>query len=189
MGDTAVAGHVPQYRVTGSGQLVHDPGSSQIPTNANPSAELGPRQRPRHEVVLGVGPSGTGKCHICAAPGLAACGQGRRVPFVTVVDLVTELSEAQAEHGLSRLRQQLDRLDLLILDLPTPQLCRQGARTNREWVSSRLLLVIGPARVSAQLQGLQEGKDGGRRPVAARFDGSWCSQGQRALLDGEVRWR
>jgi DNA replication protein DnaC len=30
--------------------------------------------------------------------------------------LVTELSEAQAEHRLSRLEQQLDRLDLLILD-------------------------------------------------------------------------
>src|SRR5262249_26591131 len=112
-------------------------------------AELGPRQRPRHEVVLGVGPSGTGQCHICAAPGLTACGQGRRVRFVTVVDLVTELSEAQAEHGLSRLGQQLDRLDLLILDLPTPQLCRQGARRNRERISSRLLLVIGPSRMSA----------------------------------------
>ncbi|HKF19468.1 MAG TPA: ATP-binding protein [Candidatus Dormibacteraeota bacterium] len=91
-----------------------------------------------------MGPSGTGKCHICAALGLTACGQGRRVRFVTVVDLVTELSEAQAEHGLSRLGAQLYRLDLLVLDLPTPQLCRQGARTNRERISSRLLLVIGP---------------------------------------------
>jgi DNA replication protein DnaC len=70
----------------------------------------------RREVVLAVGPPGTGKTHVCTALGLAACRQGRRVRFVTVADLVTELSEAQAEHRLSRLEQQLDRLDLLVLD-------------------------------------------------------------------------
>ena len=70
----------------------------------------------RREVVLAVGPPGTGKSHICTALGLAACRQGRRARFVTVADLVTELSEAQAEHRLSRLEQQLDRLDLLVLD-------------------------------------------------------------------------
>jgi DNA replication protein DnaC len=68
------------------------------------------------EVVLAVGPPGTGKTHVCTALGLAACRQGRRVRFVTVADLVTELSEAQAKHRLSRLEQQLERRDLLILD-------------------------------------------------------------------------
>lgn len=68
------------------------------------------------EVVLAVGPPGTGKTHIVSGIGLAACRLGRRVRFVTVQDLVTELSEAQAEHRLSRLEQQLDRLDLLICD-------------------------------------------------------------------------
>src|SRR5262249_26471623 len=42
VGDTAVAGHVPQHLVTESGQLVHDRGSSQIPTNANASGRAGP---------------------------------------------------------------------------------------------------------------------------------------------------
>ena len=41
---------------------------------------------------------------------------GRRVRFVTVAGLVTELAEAQAEHRLSRLEASLDRLDLLICD-------------------------------------------------------------------------
>ena len=70
----------------------------------------------RREVVLAVGPPGTGKSHVLTALGLAACRQGRRVRFVTVAELVTELSEAQAEHRLSRLEQQLDRIDLLICD-------------------------------------------------------------------------
>ena len=70
----------------------------------------------RHEVILAVGPPGTGKTHIASGIGLEACRQGRRVRFVTVAELVTELSEAQAEHRLSRLETQLDRLDLLICD-------------------------------------------------------------------------
>ncbi|HUY55297.1 MAG TPA: ATP-binding protein [Candidatus Nanopelagicaceae bacterium] len=42
--------------------------------------------------------------------------QGKRVRFVTVAELVTDLAEAQAQHRLSRLEEQLDRLDLLICD-------------------------------------------------------------------------
>ena len=70
----------------------------------------------RREVVLAVGPPGTGKTHIATALGLAACRMGRRVRFVTVAGLVTELAEAQAEHRLSRLEAALDRTDLLICD-------------------------------------------------------------------------
>lgn len=70
----------------------------------------------RREVVLAVGPPGTGKTHVCTALGLAVCQQGRHVRFVTVAELVTELAEAQAEHRLSRLEAKLDRLDLLVCD-------------------------------------------------------------------------
>lgn len=70
----------------------------------------------RRETVLAVGPPGTGKTHTAIALGVEACRLGRRVRFVTVSDLVTELGEAQAEHRLSRLEQQLDRIDLLICD-------------------------------------------------------------------------
>jgi len=70
----------------------------------------------RREVVLAVGPPGTGKSHVCTALGVEACRQGKRVRFVTVAELVTELAEAQAQHRLSRLEAQLDRIDLLICD-------------------------------------------------------------------------
>jgi len=70
----------------------------------------------RREVVLAVGPPGTGKTHTAIGLGLAACRRGKRVRFVTVAELVTELSEAQAEHRLSRLEEQLDRIDLLVCD-------------------------------------------------------------------------
>jgi DNA replication protein DnaC len=70
----------------------------------------------RREVILAVGPPGTGKTHIATGIGLAACRRGRRVRFITVAELVTELAEAQAEHRLSRLEEQLDRIDLLVCD-------------------------------------------------------------------------
>lgn len=70
----------------------------------------------RREVILAVGPPGTGKTHVATALGLAACRLGKRVRFVTVAGLVTELAEAQAEHRLSKLEAALDRLDLLICD-------------------------------------------------------------------------
>jgi DNA replication protein DnaC len=66
--------------------------------------------------VLAVGPPGTGKSHVATALGLAACRQGRRVRFMTVAELVTDLAEAHAEHRLSKLAAQVDRIHLLILD-------------------------------------------------------------------------
>jgi DNA replication protein DnaC len=50
----------------------------------------------RREVILAVGPPGTGKTHTAIGLGLAACRQARRVRFTSVAELVTELSEAQA---------------------------------------------------------------------------------------------
>lgn len=70
----------------------------------------------RHEVVMAVGPPGTGKTHTAIALGVAACRMGKRVRFVTAAALVTELAEAQAQHRLSRFEAQLDRIDLLICD-------------------------------------------------------------------------
>ncbi len=70
----------------------------------------------RREVVLAVGPPGTGKTHTAIGLGLAACRRAKRVRFLTVAELVTELAEAQAEHRLSNLEEQLDRIDLLVCD-------------------------------------------------------------------------
>ncbi len=70
----------------------------------------------RRENVLLVGPSGTGKTHLATALGVAACGQGRKVRFFRVTELITLLQEAKEERQLLRLRQQLAKLDLLIPD-------------------------------------------------------------------------
>ena len=70
----------------------------------------------RHENVLLVGPSGTGKTHLATALGMAACAQGRRVRFWRVTELMTALREADEDRQLARLRGHLAKLDLLILD-------------------------------------------------------------------------
>jgi DNA replication protein DnaC len=70
----------------------------------------------RHENVLLVGPSGTGKTHLATALGMAACAQGQRVRFWRVTELMTALREADEDRQLARLRGHLAKLDLLILD-------------------------------------------------------------------------
>jgi DNA replication protein DnaC len=47
---------------------------------------------------------------------MTACAQGRKVPFFRVTELITLLVEDREERVLLRLRQQLGKLDLLILD-------------------------------------------------------------------------
>lgn len=66
----------------------------------------------QRENILLVGPSGTGKSHL----GMAACAQGRKVRFFRVTELITQLLEAKEERQLLRYRQQLNKLDLLVLD-------------------------------------------------------------------------
>ena len=70
----------------------------------------------RRENVLFVGPSGTGKTHLATALGMAACGQGKKVRFWRVTELITALREADDDRHLLRLRGHLAKLDLLVLD-------------------------------------------------------------------------
>jgi len=70
----------------------------------------------RRENILLVGPSGTGKTHLALALAIAACGQGRRVRFWRVTELITTLREAEEDRQLTRIRGQLAKLDLLVLD-------------------------------------------------------------------------
>jgi DNA replication protein DnaC len=70
----------------------------------------------RRENVLLVGPSGTGKTHLATGLAVAACAQGKRVRFWRVTELITTLREADQDRHLLRLRQQLAKLDLLVLD-------------------------------------------------------------------------
>jgi DNA replication protein DnaC len=70
----------------------------------------------RRENVILVGASGSGKSHLATALAAAACGLGRRVRFFRVTELATLLLEAREERQLTRLRSQLAKLDLLVLD-------------------------------------------------------------------------
>lgn len=70
----------------------------------------------KRENILLVGNTGTGKTHVATALGVEACGRGKRVRFCKVVELITQLIEAREERQLIRLKSQLAKLDLLILD-------------------------------------------------------------------------
>jgi DNA replication protein DnaC len=70
----------------------------------------------QRENVLLVGNPGTGKTHLATALAVEACGRGKRVRFFRVTELITQLMEAREERELGRLKKQLGRLDLLVLD-------------------------------------------------------------------------
>jgi DNA replication protein DnaC len=70
----------------------------------------------RRENVLLIGGSGTGKTHLAIALAMEACSRGKRVRFYRVTELATQLLEAREERVLSRLKSQLAKLDLLVLD-------------------------------------------------------------------------
>ena len=78
------------------------------------------------EAVILIGNPGTGKTHVATALGVEACGRGKRVQFWKVTELITHLIEAREERQLARMKKQLARLDLLILDelgyVPTSKL-------------------------------------------------------------------
>jgi DNA replication protein DnaC len=70
----------------------------------------------RRENGLPIGGSGSGKTHLATAPAAEACARGKRVRFFRVTELATLLLEAREERQLARLKSQLARLDLLVLD-------------------------------------------------------------------------
>jgi len=80
----------------------------------------------KRENLLLVGSTGTGKTHLASALGMEACGRGKRVRFHKVIELVTQMIEAREQRQLTRLKTQLAKLDLLILDelgyVPTSKL-------------------------------------------------------------------
>jgi DNA replication protein DnaC len=63
-----------------------------------------------------MGGSGTGKTHVGIALGLAAIAAGFRVRFTSVMQLVQELLQAEAEYRLPRYLRTWDKFDLVILD-------------------------------------------------------------------------
>ncbi len=71
----------------------------------------------RHENVIGLGNSGTGKTHAAPGLGLAACQKGLTVGFVTAAALVHEPMEARDEKCLPRYQKQLAKYKLPSSDL------------------------------------------------------------------------
>ena len=70
----------------------------------------------RRESVILLGGPGTGKTHVAIGLAVAACQRGKKVRFYRVSELLTALLEAREERVLGRLRAQLGRLELLVLD-------------------------------------------------------------------------
>ena len=70
----------------------------------------------RRESVILLGGPGTGKTHVATGLAAAACQRGKKVRFFRVSELLTQLLEAREERVLGRLRGQLARLDVLVLD-------------------------------------------------------------------------
>lgn len=70
----------------------------------------------KRENLLLIGNPGTGKTHLATALGMEACGQGKRVRFWRATELITTLMEARDQRQLLRLRKQLSRLHVLIVD-------------------------------------------------------------------------
>jgi DNA replication protein DnaC len=70
----------------------------------------------RHENIIALGNSGTGKTHTALALGLAACQRGLSVTFTTATGLVHQLMEARDEKRLLKLQTQLQACKLLIVD-------------------------------------------------------------------------
>ncbi|MBY0054147.1 ATP-binding protein [Brevibacillus agri] len=70
----------------------------------------------RKENLLLMGAVGTGKTHMATALGVEACRRGKAVQFYRASDLVSVLQEKFTAGTLSRFREKLKKVDLLILD-------------------------------------------------------------------------
>jgi DNA replication protein DnaC len=70
----------------------------------------------KHQNIVMIGNSGTGKSHLSIALGLKACLAGMDVKFYTAANLSNELVEAQEYKKLMKLEKQLMKADLLIID-------------------------------------------------------------------------
>ena len=70
-----------------------------------------------HQVVLLVGPTGTGKTWLACALGQSACRQGHSVRYARMPRLLgEELVRARADGSYGKLLQQIAKTELLILD-------------------------------------------------------------------------
>jgi len=70
----------------------------------------------RHENVLIIGATGSGKSYIASALGISACNGRKRVRYIRLPDLLAELQLSKVQGTYKRLIKQYERCDLLIID-------------------------------------------------------------------------
>lgn len=70
----------------------------------------------KRENVIFVGQPGTGKTHLSVSLALAALGQGFRVLFTSVWEMITTLEQSRADMSYQKKIQLYTKPDLLILD-------------------------------------------------------------------------
>ena len=68
-----------------------------------------------HNLIV-TGPTGTGKTHVCCALGLAAARLGRSVRYFRINLLLEQIGFAREDGTISRMRAQIAKADLVILD-------------------------------------------------------------------------
>lgn len=142
-----------------------------------------------HNLIV-TGPTGTGKTHVCCALGLAAVRLGRPVRYFRVNLLLEQMGFAHEDGTINRLRGQLAKVDLLILDdlaiAPLDERAKEdllelldsrvgekstivaGQRTFAEWhdfLDSPILADAILDRMSQQAYKIQLKGDSRRRPL------------------------
>lgn len=87
-----------------------------FPSGSDPTHLQGLEWLERKENLLLMGAVGTGKTHMATALGVEACRRGKVVQFFRASDLVAMLQEKFVAGTLSRFREKLRKVDMLILD-------------------------------------------------------------------------
>jgi len=88
--------------------------------------------------LIFAGNPGTGKTHLAIGLGIKAIQEGFKVHFAHVPSLIVELKESQSERRLHRLKQKIEKFDLIILDeLGYVSFDQEGAELLFNMISAR----------------------------------------------------
>lgn len=91
-----------------------------------------------HNLIV-TGPTGTGKTHVACALGLAAIRLGHSVRYFRVNLLLEQMAFAREDGSIPRMRTQLAKVDLLILDdLAVAPLVERGKEDLLELLDARV---------------------------------------------------